>query len=109
MFIRAVFLFILLLSLLFGACTTMDTSTGSKESLRTVPYVDLPKFMGDWYVIANIPTFVEEGAANSVESYSWNEKEQRIDVDFYLNKWTPEGEIKRYPQKVWVFDKKTNA
>lgn len=31
--------------------------------------VDLPRFMGDWYVIANIPTFVEKGAHNAVESY----------------------------------------
>jgi apolipoprotein D and lipocalin family protein len=25
--------------------------------LETVEYVDLERFMGDWYVIANIPTF----------------------------------------------------
>ncbi|MCU0934385.1 MAG: lipocalin family protein, partial [Thiobacillaceae bacterium] len=31
--------------------------------------VDLPRFMGDWYVIANIPTFLEKGAHNAVESY----------------------------------------
>jgi apolipoprotein D and lipocalin family protein len=34
-----------------------------------VPHVDLPRFMGDWYVIANIPTFVEEDAYSAVESY----------------------------------------
>ena len=27
--------------------------------LRVVPHVDLPRFMGDWYVIASIPTFIE--------------------------------------------------
>ena len=25
--------------------------------------------MGDWYVIANIPTFIEKGAVNAIESY----------------------------------------
>ena len=25
--------------------------------------------MGDWYVIANIPTFIEKKATNAIESY----------------------------------------
>lgn len=87
----------------------MESTTENKEPLHTVTHVDIPKFMGDWYVIANIPTFVEEGATNAIESYSWNEKEQRIDVDFRYNKLTPEGELKKYPQKAWIYDKKTNA
>ena len=41
----------------------------SMPPLKTVDYVDLDRFMGDWYVIANIPTFVEKGAHNAVESY----------------------------------------
>ena len=36
--------------------------------------VDVDRFMGDWYVIANIPTFAEKGAHNAVESY-------RLDAD----------------------------
>ena len=38
----------------------------------TVPHVarvDLQRFMGDWYVIASIPTPFETGAHNAVESY----------------------------------------
>ena len=31
--------------------------------------VDLDRFMGDWYVIANIPTRFEVGAHNAIESY----------------------------------------
>ena len=34
-----------------------------------VQHVDLPRFMGDWYVIANIPTFLEKGAHGAMESY----------------------------------------
>ena len=33
-----------------------------KPELRTVPHVDLPRYMGDWYVIANIPYFAEGDA-----------------------------------------------
>ena len=35
----------------------------STETMKTVNYVDLEKYMGDWYVIANIPTFIEKNAA----------------------------------------------
>ena len=46
-------------------------------SAPTIPHaqhVDLERFMGDWYVIANIPTRFEVGAYNAVESY-------RLDAD----------------------------
>ena len=43
-----------------------------REPIRTEEHVDLARFMGDWYVIANIPTFVEKGAHNAVESYKMN-------------------------------------
>ena len=35
--------------------------------MKTVDYVDIERFMGDWYVIANIPTFIEKGATNAIE------------------------------------------
>ena len=37
--------------------------------IRTATAVDLERFMGDWYVIANIPTFIETNAYNAMESY----------------------------------------
>ena len=33
------------------------------------PRVDIPRYMGDWYVIAVIPTRLEKDAFNAVESY----------------------------------------
>ena len=41
-----------------------------KSPLRTVSMVDLPRFMGDWRVIANIPYFAEKNTVDSVESYA---------------------------------------
>ena len=43
--------------------------TVTQPPIETVGKVDLPRFMGDWYVIANIPTFIEKGAHNAIESY----------------------------------------
>lgn len=72
------------------------------EPLKLVENVDVPKFMGKWYVIANIPTFIEKGATHGIEEYTWNEKENRIDVMFTQMK---DGEKKEYPQKAWVDNK----
>ena len=41
--------------------------------LKPVEHVDLSRFMGRWYVIANIPTFLEKNAYNAVETYAMNE------------------------------------
>ena len=37
--------------------------------MKSVSHVDLDRFMGRWYVLANIPTRIERGAHNAVESY----------------------------------------
>jgi apolipoprotein D and lipocalin family protein len=57
-------------------------SCATHPPLKKVENVDLKRFMGKWYVIANIPTFIEKGAHNAVETYTWNKKEKRIDVLF---------------------------
>ena len=38
-------------------------------TVPVVPGVDLPRFMGDWYVIASIPSYLERHAYDAVESY----------------------------------------
>jgi apolipoprotein D and lipocalin family protein len=84
-------------------------STKSESPLKTAEHVEIPKFMGSWYVIANIPTFLEKGAHNAVETYTWNEKEERIDVNFTFNDGSFEGKKKSLPQKAFVHNKKTGA
>ena len=76
---------------------------------KTVDYIDKDKFMGTWYVIAGRFTFLESGQHNSVEKYTWNEAEQRIDIDFHYNKDSFDGKIKSIPQKGFIFNTKTNA
>ena len=43
------------------------------SSIPPVAQVDLQRFMGDWYVIAHIPTFVEKDAYDAIESYALRE------------------------------------
>lgn len=50
----------------------MTTSSHAQTAPLPVPLVDsvdLPRFMGDWYVIAHIPPDADRTAHNGVESY----------------------------------------
>ena len=90
------------------SCTSKaDKKYGPLKTIETK--VDIPKFMGTWYVIANIPTFLEVGAHNAVETYTWNEKENRIDIGFTFNQDSFDGKVKSIPQKGWIYNKSTNA
>ena len=56
------------LSILVPLLTLVLSSCSSPPPIRTESSVDLDRFMGDWYVIANIPSFIETNAYNAVES-----------------------------------------
>jgi apolipoprotein D and lipocalin family protein len=85
-----------------GACAAKG------PEVETVDYVDLERFMGDWYVIANIPTFLEKGAHNAVETYALNQ-DGTIDTTFVYRKDSFDGEEKRFNPKGFVRDNESNA
>ncbi|MDM0044507.1 lipocalin family protein [Variovorax dokdonensis] len=76
--------------------------------LALADHVDLPRFMGDWYVIASIPTFLEKGAHNPKENY-------RLDADgtiattFTFNADAFDGPLRTYESRGYVLDQRTNA
>lgn len=72
-----------------SACTT----SGSLPPLEKVPAVDLDRFMGDWYVLASIPTFLETGAHNAVENYTRN-PDGTIAIKFTYKRNSFEGELR---------------
>lgn len=76
--------------------------------IATVPQVDLPKFMGDWYVIAAIPTAIETEAYNAVESYQL-EKDGTIATTFTFNKGSFDGKLKTYQPHGFVVENSGNA
>lgn len=85
----------LALMLVAAACLAGCAGGNVKDPIRTVDYVDLDKFMGDWFVIANIPTFVEKGAHNAVESYE-RVGEDKIATTFTFRKGGFDGDKKEY-------------
>jgi len=80
----------------------------SLPPLETVEYVDLDRFMGDWYVIANIPTFVEKGAHNAVETYQL-EEDGTIATTFTFRDGGFDGKLKQYHPRGFVRENTGNA
>ena len=86
------------------ALTGCSTST----PIRTVPQVDLQRFMGDWYVIANIPTFIERDAHNAIESYQLV-SDRQVATTFRFNQGSFDGPIKTYRPTGFVSDDPSGA
>jgi apolipoprotein D and lipocalin family protein len=70
--------------------------------------VDIPRFMGDWYVIANIPTAIERDAHNAVESYRLA-ADGSIETTFTFRAGAFDGEHKRYTPRGFIKDPASNA
>tara|TARA_B110000879_G_scaffold185715_1_gene246320 strand:- start:185 stop:700 length:516 start_codon:yes stop_codon:yes gene_type:complete len=87
---------------------TVLSACSSQQPMATVDKVDLPRFMGDWYVIANIPTFLEKDAFNPVESYALNE-DGTIATTFTFNDGAFDGEEKVYHPQGFIRNSDTNA
>lgn len=75
--------------------------------MQTVSYVNIERFMGDWYVAAGIPTFPERDAYNPLESYSLN-ADGTIETRFAFNKG-PGGPSKVLKAKGFVQPASGNA
>lgn len=80
----------------------------NQPPIATVPSVDLPRFMGDWYVIAAIPTSLETKAYNAVENYKLN-ADGTIATTFTYNKGSFNGELKSYHPTGFVVPDTGNA
>ena len=74
-----------------------------RPPLALAPAVDVTRFMGDWYVIANIPTYIEKGAHNAKESYS-RDPDGSIATTFTFRAGSFEGKPKRYTPRGFIKD-----
>jgi apolipoprotein D and lipocalin family protein len=78
-----------------------------KDPLRPVAHVDLPRYMGDWNVIANIPYFAEKDCFDSVESYALR-SDGDIDNWFTCRKKSFAAPMKRKATALAVVDDKVS-
>ncbi len=95
-------------TLLTIALLIMTGCSASLPPLKTVDNVDIKRFMGPWYVIACIPTFIETEAYNAVETYSLN-PDGTIDTVFTFRKGGFDGPLKRYNPRGFIVDTINNS
>jgi apolipoprotein D and lipocalin family protein len=97
-------------AVIVSACASTNTHPMKKPStpLHTVRYVDLPRFMGDWRVIANIPYFAEKGCVDSIESYALR-PDGKIENWFTYRKKSFDAPQKTIKAQAVVVNKETNA
>ena len=99
----------LLISLsLTGCASNLILDNNKPKPMPVVGYVDLDRFMGDWYVIATIPTFLERDAYNPIETYQLN-IDGTITTTFTFNKGSLKGPTKIYRPRGFIKDKSNNA
>jgi apolipoprotein D and lipocalin family protein len=91
--------------LLVTGCAVMAST---RDPIPLVPKVELPRFMGDWYVIAYVPTFVDRGGYNQVESYRLAD-DGKIATTFTFRKDSLDGKEKRYTPTGYVREGSNNA
>jgi apolipoprotein D and lipocalin family protein len=93
---------------LFSA-STHEFAEGVREPFqKVVDSVDIQKFLGSWYVIALLPTFIEKDATNGIETYSLDAK-GNIRVEYVFRKGSPAGKRTVMHQKGWILDKEKNS
>lgn len=95
-------------SLALCAALLTGCATQTLPPIATVPHVDLPRFMGDWYVIAAIPTAIETEAFNAIESYKLDQ-DGTIATTFTFRKGGFDGAEKSYHPRGFVIENMGNA
>lgn len=100
-------LFTILLCPVVLLCGCLSTSP-KKVPLKTVAYVDLPRFMGDWYVIGTIPWIVEKNNVGTMDIYKMR-PDGRIDITYAFHKNDLSAKHQEMHAVGTVLDTKTNA
>ncbi len=93
---------VILLSLSVAGCAT------SLPPLKTVDQVDLKRYMGPWYVIACIPTFIEKKAYNAIEEYQLL-ADGSVNTIFTFNEGNFDGPKKKFNPRGFIVDKINNS
>ena len=101
--IARIYLTLATLSLCLTSCTSSE-----HEEFQTVPKVALERYMGNWFVLAHSPNWIENDSYNSIENYKLRE-DGDVDVTFTYLEGGFDGEEKVVTQHGFVINRTTNA
>jgi len=90
-----------------GTAAGIGCSSARLQPIR-LPDIDLNKFMGEWYVIANIPTPFVKDAYNAVQRYQLN-ADGSVSTSFTYREGGFDGKEKTLSPKGYVNDDPTHA
>ena len=95
-------------ALLLAALMPLLLSSCARAPLQTVPQLDLPRFMGDWYVYAHIPYWLERGKVGTLDRYALR-PDGRIQNSYLFRRGSLDAPLEEWKGVAWVHDKETNA
>jgi apolipoprotein D and lipocalin family protein len=90
------------------SCATTTTERLHLPPLQTVAHVDLERYVGFWYEIANFPQSFQRGCTASTATYTAR-PDGDIDVVNRCRKGALDGKEKTAVGRARVVDRKTNA
>jgi apolipoprotein D and lipocalin family protein len=97
--------FLISLSVLMFAC---QSPLKANEPFKTVPHVDIERYMGEWFEIASFPQWFSRNCYNTTANYSLR-SDGRVDVLNKCHKGSPTGEIADAKGIARVVNTQTNA
>ncbi len=99
------------LAALWPACAAaiLGGCAADRAPLEPVAHVDLPRYMGDWYVIGEIPNLAERHCVGSIESYALR-PDGDIDNTFACRSKSLDAPLeRRFAARAHVIDTRSNA
>ena len=103
---KNIFNLLIMVVLFMSSCVTMSRNT--IKPLETVNFVDLSRYVGQWYEIARYPHRFQEGCVGSKATYSLRD-DGKINVVNECFEKLSSGKIRSAKGRAWVVDNETNA
>ena len=103
---KKIYFLLVLLPLLISACGARNGN--SMKPLESVNFVDLDRYVGQWYEIARYHHRFQEGCVGSKATYTQRD-DGKITVINECYDTSFDGKLRSAKGKAWVVDKETNA
>ena len=94
--------------LMFAGCAASTTERLHLPPLQTVAHVDLPRYLGTWYEIANFPQSFQRGCTATTANYSLR-RDGDINVLNRCRKGSVDGAERSVLGRARVVDRASNA
>lgn len=85
-------------------CSSMSTP----PAYRTVANVDLDRYLGRWWVIANVPNFLENGKVGTADVYE-RRPDGRLTANYVFRRGSLDAPEQEWKGVAWVTKPATNA